>query len=63
MMVFTRQELTAIIDALAIAAARRESQARAVKYGRHHDEAAVRMRLLRLRFMQERLDLATGRKT
>ena len=49
MMVFTRQELTAIIDALAIAAARRESQARAVKYGRHHDEAAVRMRLLRLR--------------
>lgn len=60
---FKFDELTAVIDALALPASRRESQARAVKYGRHHDEAAVKLRLLRLRFIQERLSLTNGRKT
>jgi hypothetical protein len=53
-MTFTTAELTTIIDALAIAASRREAQANAVKYGRHHDEAANAIRILRVRFVQER---------
>jgi hypothetical protein len=54
---FSEVELTILIDTLALAASRRESQARYVKHGRHHDEAAVKMRELRVRFMRQRLAL------
>jgi hypothetical protein len=58
-MTFDLHELTVIIDALALAASRRESQARAVKHGRHHDLAAAKMRLLRARFVQRRFAQTT----
>jgi len=35
-MTFNRDELDVLISGLAAAAARRESQARSVRYGRHH---------------------------
>jgi hypothetical protein len=46
---FTAAELELLLETLAMAACRKESQARAVKHGRHHDLAAVKMRLLRAR--------------
>lgn len=47
-------DIETLLVALSIAASRRESQARAVRFGRHHDEQAARMRALRLRVMKLR---------
>ena len=48
----TRDEAALLTDALAKAASRHESQARAVKYGRKHDLAAKAMRVLRSRLYE-----------
>lgn len=48
-------ELELLLDALARAAARLESMARAGKYGRRHDETAARMRSLRMRILRHKL--------
>lgn len=47
-------DLDTILSALATAASRRESQARAVKHGKHHDDAAAKMRALRRRLLTHR---------
>jgi hypothetical protein len=58
---FTERELTAMIDALELAASRRESQGRVAKHGRHHDQAAEQLRRLRFRFIQRRSQTSTAR--
>ena len=50
----TPDEIEVLLVSLSIAASRRESQARAVRFGRHHDEQADKMRALRLRVMKLR---------
>jgi hypothetical protein len=50
----TVDELTLLIEALAKSASRHESQALAVKFGRHHDETAAAMRALRFRLINAR---------
>jgi len=52
----TRDEAALLTDALAKAASRHESQARAVKYGRNHDLAAKAMRVLRSYIVEEIVD-------
>jgi hypothetical protein len=47
-------EIDSLLDALAIAASRRESMGRALKHGRKHDLAAERMRALRHRLLNIR---------
>lgn len=49
---FDREEILLLLVALAMAASRRESQARVIKHGRRHDEEAIRMRRLRFRLMK-----------
>jgi len=53
-MTLSISDLRVVIDALAKAAARHESQARSVRFGRHHEKAAEAMRDLRRRFVEER---------
>lgn len=53
-LIVDEQEIEVLLVALSIAASRRESQARAVRFGRHHDEQADRMRAIRLRVMKLR---------
>lgn len=50
----TPGELSTLLDALALAASRREAQARYVKFGRHHDDDAAKMRRLRFKLMSIR---------
>lgn len=54
-LIVVKDEIETLIVALSIAASRRESQARAVRFGRHHDEQADKMRALRLRLMKLRV--------
>lgn len=49
------QEIALLKEALATAAARHETQARAVKYGRAHDERAKSMRDLRRKICMVRV--------
>lgn len=59
-MIFTVAELSTIIDALAFAAARRETQAGYYnKYGQHHYDIAVEIHALRIRFLKQRLKQST----
>lgn len=53
-LIITPDEIEVLLVSLSIAASRRESQARAVRFGRHHDEQADKMRALRLRVMKLR---------
>jgi hypothetical protein len=53
-LIVVEDEIETLLVALAVAASRRESQARAVRFGRHHDEQADKMRALRLRLMKLR---------
>jgi PadR family transcriptional regulator, regulatory protein PadR len=57
----TRDELSTLLDALALAASRREAQARCVKFGRHHDDEAAKMRRLRFKLMSIRKRQAPDR--
>lgn len=55
----TVKELTLLIEALAMAASRHESQARSLIGGwaaAEHDEKAVAMRKLRVRLMKQRIE-------
>ena len=54
-MTFTLEELDLLLSATALAASRREAQARSVKHGRHHDIEATKLRLLRSRLFLVRL--------
>ena len=54
----TVADLDLLIEALARSAARLESMARSAKFGRKHDESAVRMRALRLRLMRQKIGRA-----
>jgi hypothetical protein len=49
-------DLALVIDALAKAASRHETQARAVKFGRKHDDTAAAMRALRRRLVRDRAE-------
>ena len=52
----TKQEIDCLLDALRLAASRRESMAHAVQHGRHHDLAAEEMRRLRIKLMKAKLE-------
>lgn len=43
-------EVELLMEALAMAASRKESQARAIRHGAHHDKVAACMRELRTKF-------------
>lgn len=53
-------DLALLKEALAMAAARKEAQARFVRFGRHHDERAAAMRRLRGRLCAVRAGLPAG---
>lgn len=53
-LIVDEQDIEVLLVSLSIAASRRESQARAVRFGRHHDQQAEKMRALRLRVMKLR---------
>lgn len=48
-------DLTLVVDALAKAASRHESEARRVKFGRKHDDKAAAMRALRTKLLRVRV--------
>jgi hypothetical protein len=54
-------EIMLAIEALAKSASRHESQARAVRFGRRHDETAAAMRALRFRLSAARNGQSLGK--